>query len=109
MPVLLFKGDGDSGDLPSFPTRRSSDLGPLLDPLSHRGDRAGDEGERGSRTDPSRPALPGHLRIEREGSLGEPGDGEDRKSTRLNSSHVENSYAVFCLKKKNEVLYAASK
>src|SRR5690606_40723837 len=26
--------------------------------------------------------------------------GEDRKSTRLNSSHVKNSYAVFCLKKK---------
>src|SRR5215469_8486201 len=25
--------------------------------------------------------------------------GEDRKSTRLNSSHVEISYAVFCLKK----------
>src|SRR5690606_39354128 len=25
---------------------------------------------------------------------------EDRKSTRLNSSHVKNSYAVFCLKKK---------
>src|SRR6267378_2291989 len=25
----------------------------------------------------------------------------DRKSTRLNSSHVEISYAVFCLKKKN--------
>src|SRR5438874_4126813 len=24
----------------------------------------------------------------------------DRKSTRLNSSHVETSYAVFCLKKK---------
>src|SRR5690606_40204920 len=24
---------------------------------------------------------------------------EDRKSTRLNSSHVKNSYAVFCLKK----------
>src|SRR5690349_22715844 len=30
--------------------------------------------------------------------------GLDRKSTRLNSSHVEISYAVFCLKKKrNEV------
>src|SRR5438874_6715770 len=30
-----------------------------------------------------------------------PGRGErDRKSTRLNSSHVEISYAVFCLKKK---------
>src|SRR5204863_5486766 len=28
---------------------------------------------------------------------------EDRKSTRLNSSHVEISYAVFCLKKKNDV------
>src|SRR5690606_41982161 len=26
--------------------------------------------------------------------------GRDRKSTRLNSSHVKNSYAVFCLKKK---------
>src|SRR5690349_24228892 len=28
----------------------------------------------------------------------------DRKSTRLNSSHVEISYAVFCLKKKNILL-----
>src|SRR5204863_7216983 len=28
----------------------------------------------------------------------------DRKSTRLNSSHVEISYAVFCLKKKNNQL-----
>src|SRR5690606_40581527 len=27
-------------------------------------------------------------------------DGRDRKSTRLNSSHVKISYAVFCLKKK---------
>src|SRR5207344_3530509 len=27
-------------------------------------------------------------------------DGRDRKSTRLNSSHVRISYAVFCLKKK---------
>src|SRR5439155_23989218 len=26
---------------------------------------------------------------------------QDRKSTRLNSSHVASSYAVFCLKKKN--------
>src|SRR3712207_7927268 len=29
------------------------------------------------------------------------GDREDRKSTRLNSSHANISYAVFCLKKKN--------
>src|SRR5438874_9980869 len=28
--------------------------------------------------------------------------GADRKSTRLNSSHVEISYAVFCLKKKKQ-------
>src|SRR5690625_5813326 len=27
----------------------------------------------------------------------------DRKSTRLNSSHVAISYAVFCLKKKNKI------
>src|SRR2546426_3189987 len=32
-----------------------------------------------------------------------PGDGEDRKSTRLNSSHLVISYAVFCLKKKNQM------
>src|SRR5699024_12067154 len=29
---------------------------------------------------------------------------EDRKSTRLNSSHVSISYAVFCLKKTNDIL-----
>src|SRR2546430_9579029 len=28
---------------------------------------------------------------------------EDRKSTRLNSSHSQISYAVFCLKKKREI------
>src|SRR5437868_8050043 len=28
----------------------------------------------------------------------------DRKSTRLNSSHVSISYAVFCLKKKNSIM-----
>src|SRR5690349_22388176 len=36
---------------------------------------------------PPRPQTPGR-------------GGADRKSTRLNSSHVEISYAVFCLKKK---------
>src|SRR6266480_6429951 len=30
--------------------------------------------------------------------------GEDRKSTRLNSSHMSISYAVFCLKKKKKTL-----
>src|SRR3712207_8781447 len=32
-----------------------------------------------------------------------PGRGRDRKSTRLNSSHANISYAVFCLKKKQQL------
>src|SRR5215813_11899743 len=31
----------------------------------------------------------------------------DRKSTRLNSSHVRISYAVFCLKKKKKIFVSA--
>src|SRR3712207_6975555 len=31
------------------------------------------------------------------------GDSADRKSTRLNSSHANISYAVFCLKKKKKI------
>src|SRR2546428_3160093 len=34
-------------------------------------------------------------------ATGTPPPGGDRKSTRLNSSHDQISYAVFCLKKKN--------
>src|SRR2546426_2238287 len=33
----------------------------------------------------------------------------DRKSTRLNSSHLVISYAVFCLKKKNRQVYAGQR
>src|SRR5437868_12266654 len=33
----------------------------------------------------------------------------DRKSTRLNSSHVSISYAVFCLKKKKKIMLKISK
>src|SRR2546428_4591919 len=32
--------------------------------------------------------------------------GQDRKSTRLNSSHDQISYAVFCLKKKNRTAHS---
>src|SRR5206468_5482275 len=39
--------------------------------------------------------LPGRLGVDL-------GDVEDRKSTRLNSSHDQISYAVFCLKKKKK-------
>src|SRR5690349_23500104 len=43
--------------------------------------------------------------LERPRLVGErvPLPGADRKSTRLNSSHVEISYAVFCLKKKKKI------
>src|SRR5690349_22360483 len=37
-----------------------------------------------------------------------PARDADRKSTRLNSSHVEISYAVFCLKKKKRRDYRPS-
>src|SRR2546430_14212434 len=42
-----------------------------------------------------------HTRGRRDG----PRRGEDRKSTRLNSSHSQISYAVFCLKKKKYSRY----
>src|SRR3712207_6936388 len=40
-------------------------------------------------------------RLSRQGAASRPGGhAQDRKSTRLNSSHANISYAVFCLKKK---------
>src|SRR5207249_7995133 len=49
----------------------------------------------------ARRVEPGHDRAYRHDAdlLGD--EERDRKSTRLNSSHVSISYAVFCLKKKN--------
>src|SRR3712207_8789689 len=44
--------------------------------------------------------LVGHVVVGGRVADGVPGAGEDRKSTRLNSSHANISYAVFCLKKK---------
>src|SRR5207249_12328790 len=54
-----------------------------------------------------RGALDLDRRIRVAGEIGAPRSprrttSRDRKSTRLNSSHVSNSYAVFCLKKKNQ-------
>src|SRR5262245_62930848 len=53
-------------------------------------------------TSPAALRLPGSRRCH----CREPGNrsaaGEDRKSTRLNSSHLGISYAVFCLKKKKK-------
>src|SRR5436309_9208372 len=47
----------------------------------------------------ARARLLGHPALDRER-----GADRDRKSTRLNSSHVKISYAVFCLKKKKTTL-----
>src|SRR2546426_4424848 len=41
--------------------------------------------------------------------LGEVHHPRDRKSTRLNSSHLVISYAVFCLKKKKKIKYGMSR
>src|SRR5690348_18110622 len=41
-------------------------------------------------------------RARRAGPTDHPRHGQDRKSTRLNSSHPSISYAVFCLKKKKQ-------
>src|SRR5207253_8879145 len=43
----------------------------------------------------------GGIRLEKLDAALDRIDAEDRKSTRLNSSHVAISYAVFCLKKKS--------
>src|SRR2546426_6419801 len=48
----------------------------------------------------SRDDEPGHRHAQRHLFIGRVAD---RKSTRLNSSHLVISYAVFCLKKKNKI------
>src|SRR3712207_8759818 len=60
------------------------------------------DGGRGDREGPDRhryprPSRPGHGRIDERAPR-----RRDRKSTRLNSSHANISYAVFCLKKKKQ-------
>src|SRR3712207_7962790 len=66
-------------------------------PISRAGDaEAGPHGHRHGQ--PVRRAAP--VRPGGELSAGDHQEG-DRKSTRLNSSHANISYAVFCLKKKN--------
>src|SRR2546430_11392638 len=52
------------------------------------------------RLQPQQRLLPGQ-RDGESGSESELWNQSDRKSTRLNSSHSQISYAVFCLKKKN--------
>src|SRR5207245_9558330 len=77
--LFFFYCYGAHRDLHSFPTRRSSDLVGVYVP-------AGD----GKALADTLTDLAGKPELVR----------EDRKSTRLNSSHGSISYAVFCLKKK---------
>src|SRR5699024_12472409 len=99
---LLFRFSARSGhnrDLPTFPTRRSSDLKQQQSKTELATDYAItpigmftlDSQQRFIRMNP---VLRNMLDVS---STVLP---QDRKSTRLNSSHVSISYAVFCLKKK---------
>src|SRR5690606_41709951 len=93
--------------LPSFPTRRSSDLAGVGRPQHAQHDQgeghvdtAVEEVEQDRRNAVAGDAPHAGLSLRAEDAAPEPCP-EDRKSTRLNSSHVKISYAVFCLKKKN--------
>src|SRR5438045_5070558 len=83
---FFFNCSGDHRDLHSFPTRRSSELRPL----------ALDDAEEARVIEVAgRDELAKSIRAVRRPVA-------DRKSTRLNSSHLGISYAVFCLKKKKQ-------
>src|SRR5205807_10254174 len=96
--TFFFPGSGAHHDLHSFPTRRSSDLGvwrcrdTIRRPALHRSGRRGGRRARGARAGRRRSTRPPTRVLPR----------GDRKSTRLNSSHLVISYAVFCLKKKKK-------
>src|SRR5687768_18557298 len=85
-PADYFKYSRDHRALPSFPTRRSSDL----DLLPGKARRPRPDGDIRNRVSTGDIVSAVELAVE-----------QDRKSTRLNSSHGYISYAVFCLKKKN--------
>src|SRR5690606_42017811 len=97
---FLVSRDDAARALHSFPTRRSSDLGAVGAARGGRG--------RAARLRVGK-ALLDLYQAGREGPPAAPGTAQgvrqrrgDRKSTRLNSSHVKSSYAVFCLKKKKK-------
>src|SRR3712207_8233064 len=80
-----------------------STLFPYTTLFRSRGDRRGRE-DRGAGFRPASAAGRGGRRPAPGSSavVGGGGRCEDRKSTRLNSSHANISYAVFCLKKKQK-------
>src|SRR5207249_11650212 len=91
-------------DLPSFPTRRSSDLQAELFNEIHRWvkqawNRIESEGADRRAAERRYAVVRDFLKAASQVLAEAWGD---RKSTRLNSSHVSISYAVFCLKKKKQ-------
>src|SRR5690606_41792869 len=108
LSLLLFRSlPADPRVLLSFPTRRSSDLVPISSlsslPIASpsRGRRVETSGDRAASASSdvlftSQAAAVEPTPVSRDGTVA------DRKSTRLNSSHVKISYAVFCLKKKKK-------
>src|SRR5207253_6534215 len=95
--------------LHSFPTRRSSDLGPRQLPVYASAERRGRPWPTcGLIGDERQDAVREQRQIGQQDGVAaaargrRTGDAQDRKSTRLNSSHVAISYAVFCLKKKKK-------
>src|SRR5688572_30941668 len=102
---FFFYSYGAHPTLHSFPTRRSSDLIQTILHLAEiRSARViievhadlGDARER---------VHYDHILLCRFHHFGVDHIGVDRKSTRLNSSHSQISYAVFCLKKKKKNKY----
>src|SRR5205807_8983474 len=92
---FFFYRSRDLRDLLSFPTRRSSDLlrAAVLGLADDRGGWAEAlVAQRGA----------GHADAVDVACRNATSTASDRKSTRLNSSHLVISYAVFCLKKKKK-------
>src|SRR5690606_40232325 len=105
MPHLCCCATGHDRDLHSFPTRRSSDLGLLGDLRYGRTAHSlalalSLYGVTLHTIAPGGLEMPANITLELRERGMEVVEHEDRKSTRLNSSHVKISYAVFCLKKK---------
>src|SRR5205814_4617046 len=98
--VFCLTGPGTRLLLRSFPTRRSSDLAHALVRVMSVG--SGDD--RLPRPhlarDPQRLEVGNRARRRQVAEVRVEAEHRDRKSTRLNSSHLGISYAVFCLKKK---------
>src|SRR5688572_33259686 len=96
--VFSLTDHGAHRHLPSFPTRRSSDLTSTVRRLCWPHFARCANIIRSTAHCPCAPAHGSKL------TSGSPAIScsKDRKSTRLNSSHSQISYAVFCLKKKTE-------